>query len=218
MRDNKLYLKEEQRLAIPINKELRTKLLEEYYDIKIAEHLGIDKTYKAICHDYFWPKMSKDIRKFVLTCDSCQRNKSSNQQSASLLKTLTTPTTKWEQITIDFIVQLPPTWLGHDAIVVFVDRLTKRAYFQPTHTTVTTPEVAKLFFSTIFKNYELPKVIISDRDTKFTNNFWKSLFNHIGTKLAMSIDFYPQTDGQTEKMNRTLEEMLRVYSVYKQDT
>ena len=105
--------------------------------------------------------MSKDVRKFVLTCNLCQYNKSSNQQPASLLKTLTTPTTKWEQITIDFIVQLPPTRLGHDAIVVFVDRLTKRAYFQPTHTTVTAPEVAKLFFSTIFKNYGLPKVIIS---------------------------------------------------------
>ena len=94
MRDNKLYLKEEQRLAIPINKELRTKLLEEYHDIKIARHLGIDKTYEAIRHNYFWPKMSKDVRKFVLTCDSYQHNKSSNQQPAGLLKTLTTPTTK----------------------------------------------------------------------------------------------------------------------------
>jgi len=102
--------------------------------------------------------------------------------------------------------------------VVFVDRLTKRAYFQPTHTTVTASEFAKLFFLTIFKNHGLPKVIISDRDAKFTSNFWKSLFNHIGTKLAMSTAFHPQTDGQTERMNRTLEEMLRAYSTYKQDT
>ena len=92
-----------------MNKELRTKLLKEYYDIEIAGHLGIDKTYKTIRYDYFQPKISKDVRKFVLTCDSYQYNKSSNQQPASLLKTLTTPTTKWEQITIDFIVQLPPT-------------------------------------------------------------------------------------------------------------
>ncbi|CAG8622037.1 7437_t:CDS:2 [Paraglomus occultum] len=119
---------------------------------------------------------------------------------------------------MDFIVQLPPTRLGHDAIVVFVDRLTKRAYFQPTHTTVTAPEVAKLFFSTIFKNHRLPKVIISDRDAKFTSNFWKLLFNHIGTKLAMFTAFHPQTDGQTERMNHTLEEMLRAYSIYKQNT
>jgi len=94
LKDNKLYLKEDQCLAISMNKELRTKLLKEYHDIKIAGHLGIDKTYEAIRRDYFWPKMSKDVRKFVLTCNSCQCNKSSNQQSAELLETLTTPTTK----------------------------------------------------------------------------------------------------------------------------
>jgi len=118
---------------------------------------------------------------------------------------------------MDFITQLPMTKQGHDAIVVFVDRLTKRAHFQSMHTTATAPEVAKIFFTTVFKNHGLPKVIISDRDAKFTSKFWKALFQQLGTKLAMSTAFHPQTDGQTERMNRTLEEMLRIFATYKQD-
>ncbi len=217
LRNNKLYLKEGQQLAIPKDKELRTRLLQEYHDIPIAGHLGIDKTYEAIRQDYFWPKMNKDVKKYVIGCDSCQRNKSSNQQPAGLLQPLATPSKRWEQITMDFIVQLPLTQQGYDAIVVFVDRLTKRAHFCPTHTSVTAPEVAKIFFSNIFKNHGLPQVIVSDRDTKFTSRFWKTLFEQMGTKLAMSTAFHPQTDGQTERLNRTLEEMLRAYATYKQD-
>ena len=118
---------------------------------------------------------------------------------------------------IDFIVQLPPTTNGHDAIIVFVDRLTKRAHFYLTHTSISAPEVAKAFFETIFKNHGLPRAIISDRDVRFTSRFWKALFQRLGTKLAMSTAFHPQTDGQTERMNRTLEDMLRIYTSYKQD-
>ena len=109
---------------------------------------------------------------------------------------------------MDFIVQLPLTKQGHDAIVVFVDRLTKKAHFQPMHTSATAPEVAKIFFATIFKLYGLPCVIISNRDVRFTSHFWQTLFKHMGTKTAMSTAFHPQTDGQTERLNRTLEEML----------
>ena len=118
---------------------------------------------------------------------------------------------------MDFIVQLPTTKSGYDAIVVFVDRLTKRAVFCPTHTTVTAPGVAKIFFDNIFRHHGLPRIIISDRDAKFTSNFWRALFQQLGTKLSISTAFHSQTDGQTERMNKTLEEMLRAYSTYNQD-
>jgi len=161
--------------------------------------------------------MGNDIRKYVQTCDTCQRNKPSNQQPAGLLHPLKTPNNKWEEIAMDFIVQLPLTRQGNDAIVVFTDRLTKRAIFHPTHTSATAPMIAKIFFATVFKNHGLPRVIISDRDPKFTSRFWQALFKHLGTKTAMSTAFHPQTDGQTERLNRTLEEMLRIYATYKQD-
>ena len=102
---------------------------------------------------------------------------------------------------MDFITQLPTTQQGHDAIFVVVDRLTKRAHFIPTHTSVTAPEVATLFLNTIFKDHGIPRTIISDRDARFTSHFWKALFQELGTKLAMSTAFHPQTDGQTERTN-----------------
>jgi hypothetical protein len=212
-----IYLKESQRLAIPKDKTIRTQLLQEHHDIKIAGHLGIDKTYESLRRNFYWPRMSKDVYKFVTSCDACQRNKPLNQQPAGLLQPLSTPTRRWEQVTMDFIVQLPVTRKGFDAIVVFVDRLTKRAIFCPTHTSVTAPEVAKIFFNKVFSQHGLPKVIVSDRDAKFTSHFWRTIFQEIGTKLSMSTAFHPQTDGQTERMNRTLEEMLRAYSTYNQD-
>jgi len=210
LKDDKLYIKKDQRLIIPAQPALRTKILREFHDIDISGHLGIDKTYGNISKYFYWPKMMKDVRQYITSCDECQRNKSNNQSPAGLLQPLDTPNHKWEQVTMDFIVQLPLTTSGHDAIVVFVDRLTKRAHFQPTHTSVMALEVAKIFFSVIFKNHGLPWVIISDRDARFTSHFWKSLFGQLGTKLSMSTAFHPQTDGQTERMNRTLKEMLRI--------
>ena len=118
---------------------------------------------------------------------------------------------------MDFVMQLPLTKQGHDTIIVFINHLTKRAHFQAMHTSATASEVAKIFFATIFKNHGLPHVIISDRDSKFTSHFWQTLFKQLGTKTAISTAFHPQTDGQTERLNRTLEEMLKAYVTYKQD-
>jgi len=204
-------------MAIPKDKRLRTQILQEHHDINISGHLGIDKTYESLRRNYYWPKMGKDVHKFITTCDSCQRNKPSNQQPAGLLQPLDTPTRRWEQITMDFIVQLPVTRNNFDAIVVFVDRLTKKAIFCAANTSISAPEVAKIFFNNVFRYHGLPKVIISDRDAKFTSRFWRTLFEQLGTKLSMSTAFHPQTDGQTERMNRTLEEMLRAYVTYNQD-
>ena len=114
-------------------------------------------------------------------------------------------------------MQLPLTRDKHDAIVVFVDMLSKMVHFVPTTTTASALTTAQLFFEEIFRLHGLPRVIVLDRDLKFTSKFWKTLFQHLGTKLAMSTAFHPQTDGQTERMNRTLEDMLRAFVSYKQD-
>src|SRR3954470_16553315 len=118
---------------------------------------------------------------------------------------------------MDFIVQLPKTKTRFDAIVVFVDTFSKMTHFAPTMITATAPDTAQLFFDHIFRLHGLPKSIISDCDAKFTSKFWQSLFQTLGTKLAMSTAFHPQTDGQTERANRTLEDMLRAFTSYQQD-
>ena len=152
--------------------------------------------------------MAKDIKQYVRSCNACQRNKSSNLWPAGLLQPLEIPSVAWEQVSLDFVVRLPLTKEGHDAILVVVDRLTKHVHFIPTHTSVTAPEVAKLFLAHVFKLHGMPCIIVSDRDAKFTSRFWKALLETLGTRAAMSTAFHPQTDGQTERANRTMEDML----------
>jgi hypothetical protein len=113
---------------------------------------------------------------------------------------------------MDLITQLPTTKEGHDAVAVLVDRLSKITHFAATHTSATAEDMARLFVSTVFKQHGLPRNIVSDRDPRFTSKFWKALTRLLlGTHCYMSTAFHLQTDGQTERMNRLLEETLRHY-------
>jgi hypothetical protein len=112
---------------------------------------------------------------------------------------------------MDLITCLPETAHRKDAILVVVDYFTKMGHFLPTTTKATAKQVADLFFRETCRLHGLPLKIVSDRDTRFTSEFWQTLMGHWGTELAMSTAFHPQTDGQTERLNRTLEQMLRMY-------
>jgi hypothetical protein len=220
IRDGLLYFvwgESNPRLCVPKDQAIRVALLQEFHDSPLAGHLGVHKTYENLCRTYFWPGMVKTVNNYVASCESCQRNKASNKSPQGLLQPLPIPQQRWEQVTMDFIVQLPKTKSGWDSIVVFVDRMTKRVHFAPTKTNATSPEIAQIFFDTVVKLHGLPRAIISDRDPKFTSLFWKSLFQRLGTKIKMSTAYHPQTDGQSERVNRVLEEMLRHFVNYHQN-
>jgi hypothetical protein len=85
-------LKKKVYLTIPNNKNIQLWLIQKYYSIPISDHVGIEKTYDGIAQNFYWPKLSKDIKKFVTVCNECQQNKSSNQSPTSLLQPLATPT------------------------------------------------------------------------------------------------------------------------------
>lgn len=205
-------------LYIPDSPALRQRVMREHHDSVIYGHLGITKTVQAISRSFYWPTLAKDVRAYVASCPTCQRSKSSNQKPKGLLQPLPIPDERWDQVTMDLITQLPLTPLGRDAVFTVVDRLSKRTYFLPTTTTVTATQLAQLFFDYVFANHGLPKAIVSDRDPRFTSKFWDSLFKLLDTKLSMSTAFHPQTDGQSERANRTLEDMLRCYCHDRQDT
>ena len=136
--------------------------------------------------------MRKDIEKYVRSCETCQRNKATCMKPAGLFQPLPAPTRNWKHISMDLVVQLPHTARGHDAILVFVDKLSKMGRFRPTKTSLTAPELAMLFFKEIFREKGLPSLIISDRDPKFTSKFWKELHKILHVKLALSSAFHPQ--------------------------
>jgi hypothetical protein len=117
-------------------------------------------------------------------------------------------------ISMDFITGLPKTIKQHDAIMVVVDKLSKETHFIPIKSTFKAIDVANVFTKEIFRLHGLPKTIILDRDAKFTSSFWKILFAGLGTQLAFSIAYHPQIDGQTERVNIILEDMLRMHVMH----
>ena len=110
---------------------------------------------------------------------------------------------------MDFIMGLPRTKSGYDSIWVMVDRLTKVAHFVPVKTTYTSAKLAEIYMKIIVCLHGVPKSIVSDRGTQFTSHFLKQLHLSLGTRLEFSTAFHPQTDGQTERVNQILEDMLR---------
>jgi hypothetical protein len=120
------------------------------------------------------------------------------------------PEWKWEEITMDFIVDLPRTQSGYDSIWVIVDRLTKVAHFIPIKTTYSGLQLVELYMSRIVCLHGMLKKIVSDKGTQFTLKFWERLHETLDTQLCFSSAYHPQTDGQTERVNQILEDMLRV--------
>ena len=110
---------------------------------------------------------------------------------------------------MDFIDGLPKTRRGNEGIWVIVDRLTKTARFIPVKVTRTAVTLAEIFMREIVRLHGVPVSIVSDRDPIFTSRFWEALQTALGTRLDLSTAYHPQTDGQTERLNRTLEDMLR---------
>ncbi|GJP81079.1 hypothetical protein CLOP_g11257 [Closterium sp. NIES-67] len=170
-------------------------LLEEYHDVLYAGHFGSNKTLTGIAKHYYWPHMADDKHKFVTSCTPCQRMKSSKQKKVGLLQPLPILEQPWQVVSLDFITGLPTTTSGHDAILVVIDKFSKMGHFIPTHTTARTEETAQLFVRYIISQHSIPTTLISDPDPKFTSKFWKEVMSLLGTKLAMSSAYHPQTDG-----------------------
>ena len=165
--------------------------------------------YLNLKEKYCWYGLKRDVAEYVAICDTCQRVKTKHQRPASLLQPMKIPEWKWEEVGMDFIVGLPHTQQGYDSIWVIVDRLTKVAHFLPVKTTYSGARLAELYMERIVCQHGVPKKIVSDRGTQFTSIFWQKVHKSLGTKLNFSTTYHPQTDGQTERLNQILEDMLR---------
>ena len=199
------------RVYVPNVPTLRKGIVASMHDPPTCGHRGVKKTIEAVSQVYAWAGLKEDVMQHVRSCDSCQRNKIRQGKPAGLLQPLQIPEEPWVSVSMDFITQLPKTAKGFDAILVVVDRLTKMARFIPTVTPISAKETADLFLKEVFRLFGMPKEIVSDRDPRFTGKFFTELCRLLGIKQCLSTVYHPQTDGQTERMNRTLEDMLRHY-------
>ena len=169
------------------------------------------KTLNAVRKSYFWSGMKRDVLNYVKSCLSCQRIKTERVKMPGKLEPLVIPEMKWECISMDFVTGLPTVQGGYDSIMVIVDMLTKVAHLIPVKTTYTIADIARIFIKEVFRIHGLPKRIVSDRDAKFTSKFWTSLFQAVGTQLNFKMAYHPQTDGQTERVNQVIEDIIRAY-------
>ncbi|MCO5562216.1 hypothetical protein L7F22_015842 [Adiantum nelumboides] len=171
----------------------------------------IQSTLKAIETYFYWPTMKRDIPDYVSNCVVCQKTKFDRGKQPGLLQPLPIPDSPWESISMDFIFGLPKSIHGNIGIWTIVDRFSKQAHFIPIKKTIKAHQMATLFISQIFKYHGLPTSIVSDRDPRMTSNFWKGLFENLGTRLNFASAYHPQTDGQSEIANLTILDLLKSY-------
>jgi len=204
------------RWYIPKDEGLRLTIMEAEHDSKIAGHFGTYKTIGRVRANFYWPKMDENITEYVRSYDVCQRNKVIQHKKFGLLEPLEVPIRPWTAISMDFIVGLPKS-NGYTKIWVIVDRFSKMAHFIPLRTEEHIKELALTFVKEVWRLHGLPETIVSDRDTRFTSKFWTSLMQLLQVKLNLSTAFHPERDGQTERVNQTLEQYFRSYCSYQQD-
>jgi hypothetical protein len=204
-----LYFKD--RIFLPDIPDLRQAILREYHCTPTAGHSGVQPTLARISASFLWPGIYKDVKKLVQTCATCQQNKYMPSKKQGLLQPLDIPKQVWEDLSMDFITHLPQSF-GHTVIWVICDRLTKFVHFIALPTKFSAPSLASRFSVEVCRLHGIPKSIVSDRDPVFLSSFWKELFHLQGTTLKYSSAYHPETDGQTEVVNRSLETYLRCFT------
>src|SRR3979490_302888 len=206
----------EGRIYVPKDKKLREEIIHLHHDTPTAGHPGRFKTTELILRNYWWPRIHGDVRTYVDGCGRCQQTKTFPAKPRGTLAPNIIPTRIWQYISVDLITQLPQS-LGYEAIMVVVDRLSKRIRLAPTNGEVTSEGIARIFRDTVWRDFGLPEVVISDRGSQFISKFTRDLYRLLGIKMNPSTAYHPQTDGQTERINQEVEQYLRLFVNHRQD-
>jgi transposase InsO family protein len=200
---------------VPNDRRLRTRLLELAHDA--GGHFGRARTIDRLGRQCVWVGMTKEVEDYCRSCAVCSASKTSNELPAGTLRPLPIPEGVWDSIGIDFVGPLPKSKEGHDCILVVVDRFSKMAMLRACSVRINAVQTGKLVLDMLLGLGKLPSSIVSDRDVRFTGAVWGQLWAGLGTRLKMSTAYHPQTDGQTERMNRTMQTMLRSYAERRED-
>jgi len=166
--------------------------------------------------NFWWPGITKEVKRYVEGCNACQCNKNHTEQPAGKLMPNSIPEKPWTHILADFITKLPLAQ-GYDSILVVVDRLTKMVHFIPTTEKTSAEGLAMLFRDNVWKLHGLPESIISDWGPQFVAGLMRELNKMLGIKSKLSTAFHPQTDRQTERVNQELEQYLRMFIDHRQE-
>ncbi|KAD7479936.1 hypothetical protein E3N88_03072 [Mikania micrantha] len=201
-------LKKKNKVWIGNDEQLKNDIMVLFHASPLGGHSGFRPTLQKIKSLFYWKGCSKQVRLFIKECSECQRAKYEPIANPGLLQPLPVPNYIFTDISMDFISGLPKSQ-GKDCIWVVVDRLTKYGHFIALSHPFSAAQLAQQFLDSIFKLHGCPVTIVSDRDPLFLSQFWKEFMRLQGVQLAYSTAYHPQSDGQTEVLNRCLETYLR---------
>jgi len=201
---------------IPDDDTLQLRILRDHHDTQATRHLGRARTLELVSRSFYWPGQQKYIHRYVDHCDTCHRIKQIRHAPFGLLKPLELPHQPWDAISTDFITALPMS-NRKDVLWVIIDRLTKMGHFVTCQCTMKPKNLADHFLRQVIRPHGLPSSIVSDRGSLFTSDFWRQVMEALRISRNLSTAFHPQTDGQMERANATLEQYLRAYFNYQQD-
>ena len=178
----------------------------------LPQHQGFATIYKKIANGWYIRNLSGLLREYLKHCPECSLLQTHRHAPYGTLQPIQSPDTPFHTITIDFILALPTSRNGEDTIMSVTDKFSKRVTFIPGVETWTAEDWAKSLLQHLqLLDWGLPRVIISDRDRKFTSDMWKALFKLLKIRLLYSTAYHPQTDGMSERTNQTTEIALRFY-------
>ena len=195
---------------VPRDATLRTKLISELHETPMMGHLGVKKTYARLFARFRWEGMKKDVEEFVRTCDPCQRaaDKPAEDQSVHTI----VARHPWEVVTIDFLCGFTPARsTKHTSIVVITDKFTRQIHLRSCPLNPSAQETVQYFLDMVVARHGLPRLLISDRGSQFESVLWIGVLGALGTRAALASTHHPQTNGSTERANRTLLQMIRKF-------
>jgi predicted aspartyl protease/transposase InsO family protein len=205
------------RIWVPVSEPLRTKLIQDTHDSHITGHPGRDSTFAILSRRFYWPGLSQEVRRFLRNCDVCGRVTIWRHRKKGLLKPLPIPDRNWQDISIDFMDQLPRTNPeGATNLMVITDRLSKMVVLVAT-TLMDARHCADAFFKNWVAHHATPRSIISDRGTNWVGGFWQRVCELTGIQQRLSTAYHPETDGSTERANQEVQAYIRAFVTHAQD-
>ena len=172
-REGKILLWKE-RVYVPDSIMLQEEIITKYYDFKLAGHPGYTKMYELITRNYWWPRISEDIKRYITGCEKCQVIKLNQQPKQNHFHPNEVLQNPWEIVSIDLIGPLPES-VGYNGILVIVDHFSKIAHYILINTNITAQGVAKISWDWVFKDMRIPQKVISDWGPQFVSRFMKKL-------------------------------------------
>jgi IS30 family transposase len=196
------------KVVVGNNSVLRSQIIFMFHNSALEGHSGMTVTSKTVGSLFYWKGQQKHIRQHVREYNVCQRTKHEIVVSPGLIQPLPIPITLFIDFSMDFVEGLPKSD-GKDVIMVIVDRFSKDAHCVTLSHPYSARTIARAFMDNIYKLHWIPALITSDRDSVFLSRFWNELFSTQEVNLHYSTAYHPQTDCQTEVVNKCIEHYLR---------